>query len=118
MRRASSPSLAAALGALLLCLQYMGTEAQTFEFFTQKLDHFNSSETRTFQQAYLVNDLYFEAGGPILFITGFEAGFSGYEIYDSATFYPDGFQLHAVVVRVDNIHLQINLTLVLYRLQW
>lgn len=39
--------------------------------FTQKLDHFDSKETRTFQQRYYVNDGYWDLSGPVfLYING------------------------------------------------
>uniref|UniRef100_A0A1L8EII6 Putative serine protease n=1 Tax=Haematobia irritans TaxID=7368 RepID=A0A1L8EII6_HAEIR len=39
---------------------------------TQKLDHFNSSETRTWQMRYMVNDKYFKPGGPMFIHVGGE----------------------------------------------
>ena len=33
------------------------------QLFTQKLDHFNVLETRTWKQRYWVNDEFFNAGG-------------------------------------------------------
>ena len=45
-------------------------------YFTQKLDHFNVGDTRTFQERYLVNDDYWNQNapnpGPILLYTGNE----------------------------------------------
>ena len=44
--------------------------------YTQKLDHFNVGETRTFQQRYLVNDDHWNQGsanpGPMLLYAGNE----------------------------------------------
>ena len=41
-------------------------------YFTQRLDHFNVADERTFQQRYLVNDEYWDKLGPILLYTGNE----------------------------------------------
>ncbi|KAH7708094.1 Protein PCP-3 [Aphelenchoides avenae] len=42
------------------------------QWFTQKLDHFDSSNTVTWQQRYFVNDKYYKPGGPIFLIFGQE----------------------------------------------
>jgi len=41
--------------------------------FTQKLDHFNSSETRTWQQVYQMNNNLYKAGGPMFVMISGEA---------------------------------------------
>lgn len=76
--------------------------APGFQTFTQQLDHFDSSNTATFQQRYLVSDMYYKPGGPILFIAGFESTLPDYEICSSAAFYPDGFELGAMVVAMEH----------------
>ena len=40
------------------------------------LDHFNSSDLRTFQNHYWMNDAFYERGGPIFFYDAGEAGLS------------------------------------------
>lgn len=70
-----------------------------FQQFEQKVDHFNSSDTRTFQQNYLVSDYYYKPGGPILFLAGFEAILPSAELCASTVFYPLGWQLGGLSVR-------------------
>ena len=41
--------------------------------FTQRLDHFSTTDPRTFSQRYFWNDTFFQPGGPILYYTGNEA---------------------------------------------
>ena len=50
----------------------MNVEAFTALNFTQKLDHYNIKDSRTFQQRYWVNDQYFDnKTGPVfLYICG------------------------------------------------
>ncbi|XP_075145718.1 putative serine protease K12H4.7 [Haematobia irritans] len=48
------------------------SRAVTTEWITQKLDHFDESETRTWQMRYMVNDEYFEEGGPMFIYLGGE----------------------------------------------
>ncbi|TVY83653.1 putative extracellular serine carboxypeptidase [Lachnellula suecica] len=40
------------------------------------LDHFNTSDIRTFKNRYWINDTHYEKGGPIFFFDGGEAGLS------------------------------------------
>ena len=68
-------------------------------YFKQPLDHFNLSETRTFQQRYFWNDTFFDskAGGPILYYTGNEADVT---LYVNATglMWENAFTLKALIV--------------------
>jgi len=41
-------------------------------YFTQQVDHFNSADTRVFQQKVLVYDKYYKKGGPIFLYAGNE----------------------------------------------
>jgi len=41
-------------------------------YFTTKQDHFDSSNTRTWQQAYFVNDTFFDGKGPVFLCVGGE----------------------------------------------
>jgi len=47
------------------------------EWFTQKLDHFNGQERRTWQQRYFTNSTFYKAGGPIFVQIGGEGAISG-----------------------------------------
>lgn len=49
-----------------------GSTNYTVKYFTQRLDHFNVADNRTFQQRYLVNDYHWDRQGPILLYTGNE----------------------------------------------
>ncbi|EDW14838.2 LOW QUALITY PROTEIN: uncharacterized protein Dmoj_GI23098 [Drosophila mojavensis] len=51
--------------------QNRADEVQTL-WIEQKLDHFNDSETRTWQMRYLLNDVFFKAGGPMFIYLGGE----------------------------------------------
>ncbi|GAB6029846.1 Thymus-specific serine protease [Chamberlinius hualienensis] len=42
------------------------------QWFTQRLDHFNDAETRTWQQRYFVNDTFYVPGGPVFVMIGGE----------------------------------------------
>ena len=42
------------------------------QYFSQRLDHFNAADNRTFQQRYLVIDDHWDKLGPILLYTGNE----------------------------------------------
>ncbi|EGD75014.1 hypothetical protein PTSG_07238 [Salpingoeca rosetta] len=42
------------------------------KWFTQKVDHFNPQDTRTFQQQYQVNATYHKQGGPVFLMLGGE----------------------------------------------
>ncbi|XP_046854459.1 lysosomal Pro-X carboxypeptidase-like [Xenia sp. Carnegie-2017] len=42
------------------------------KYLNQKLDHFNYDRNETFKQRYLVSDIHWEKGGPILFYCGNE----------------------------------------------
>jgi lysosomal Pro-X carboxypeptidase len=70
-------SITAALGAIALVCFANGQEFKTF-FFDQQLDHFDSYETRTYSQKYLVADQYWRRPtspsglGPIFLYTGNE----------------------------------------------
>jgi len=50
-------------------------------YFTQRLDHFNGQDQRTWQQRYFVNDTYWKAGGPIFIMLGGEGAISGRYVY-------------------------------------
>lgn len=41
-------------------------------WYSQQLDHFNPADTRTWQQRYFVNDLYWKKGGPVFIQIGGE----------------------------------------------
>ena len=41
-------------------------------WFTQQLDHFNPTDTRTWQQRFFVNDRYWTKGGPVFIQIGGE----------------------------------------------
>ncbi|XP_064550582.1 putative serine protease K12H4.7 [Drosophila montana] len=51
--------------------QNRADEVQTL-WIEQKLDHFNESETRTWQMRYMLNDVFFKAGGPLFIFLGGE----------------------------------------------
>ncbi|XP_043221434.1 putative serine protease K12H4.7 [Amphibalanus amphitrite] len=42
------------------------------QWYTQQLDHFDASETRTWQQRYQVNDSFYQPGGPVFLMIGGE----------------------------------------------
>jgi Serine carboxypeptidase S28 len=42
------------------------------EYITQRLDHFNYEDFRTFQMRYYANDAYYQPGGPIFIYVGGE----------------------------------------------
>ncbi|CAJ0598086.1 unnamed protein product [Cylicocyclus nassatus] len=56
------------------------TKPWTVNWISVKLDHFTSSDTRTFKMRWLLNNTYYKLGGPILFYTGNEG-----DIEDIAT---------------------------------
>ncbi|GAB6022537.1 Thymus-specific serine protease [Chamberlinius hualienensis] len=43
------------------------------QWFTQRLDHFNAADTRTWSQRYYVSDSYYTNGGPAFLMLGSEA---------------------------------------------
>ncbi len=49
-----------------------GAPLPSAQYFTQKQDHFDGTNTNTWQQAYYVNDTYFTPGGPVLLCMGGE----------------------------------------------
>ncbi|XP_011184933.1 putative serine protease K12H4.7 [Zeugodacus cucurbitae] len=49
-----------------------GSARYTTETIEQKLDHFDASNTRTWQMRYMENDAYFKEGGPIFIYVGGE----------------------------------------------
>ncbi|XP_030556353.1 putative serine protease K12H4.7 [Drosophila novamexicana] len=51
--------------------QNRADEVQTL-WIEQKLDHFDESETRTWQMRYMLNDVFFKAGGPLFIFLGGE----------------------------------------------
>ncbi|XP_073838546.1 putative serine protease K12H4.7 [Musca autumnalis] len=51
---------------------YIESRAVQTEWITQKLDHFDENEDRTWQMRYMVNDEYFEEGGPMIMYLGGE----------------------------------------------
>ncbi|XP_059218025.1 putative serine protease K12H4.7 [Stomoxys calcitrans] len=44
----------------------------TTEWITQKLDHFDSTQTETWQMRYMINDEFFKPGGPMFIYVGGE----------------------------------------------
>eukprot|EP01098_Paradermamoeba_levis_P003215 TRINITY_DN1493_c0_g5_i1.p1 TRINITY_DN1493_c0_g5~~TRINITY_DN1493_c0_g5_i1.p1 ORF type:complete len:521 (+),score=181.73 TRINITY_DN1493_c0_g5_i1:48-1565(+) len=46
------------------------------QWFTQRLDHFNAQETRTWQQRYYVNDTFWDGTGPVFVQIGGEGAIS------------------------------------------
>jgi Serine carboxypeptidase S28 len=46
------------------------------DWITQRLDHFNQGDSRTFQMRYYANDEYFQPGGPLFVFVGGEYGIS------------------------------------------
>uniref|UniRef100_A0A1I8PJZ8 Serine protease K12H4.7 n=1 Tax=Stomoxys calcitrans TaxID=35570 RepID=A0A1I8PJZ8_STOCA len=50
----------------------MESRAVVTEWITQKLDHFDENEERTWEMRYMVNDEYFEEGGPMFIYLGGE----------------------------------------------
>ncbi len=75
-----------------------------FQMFTQMLDHFNANDERTFQQAYLLSDANYQPGGPIMFLAGFEAGLSQYELCANTVYSPLGTNLNALAVCCEVIY--------------
>ncbi|XP_058985392.1 putative serine protease K12H4.7 [Musca domestica] len=51
---------------------HIESRAVQTEWITQKLDHFDEAEERTWQMRYMFNDEYFEEGGPMIFYLGGE----------------------------------------------
>lgn len=47
-------------------------ELPAAQYFTQKLDHLNASQTRTWKQAYYVNDRWWSGRGPVFLCVGGE----------------------------------------------
>jgi len=47
-------------------------------YMTQKVDHFNFRDPRTFQMRYLLNDDYFSKDGPVFFYAGNEGDIEGF----------------------------------------
>jgi pimeloyl-ACP methyl ester carboxylesterase len=57
------------------------------EWFTQKLDHFDPSNTKTWRQKYWYNQAYYKPGGPIFLMLGGESAGSNYWLtYESLEF--------------------------------
>ncbi|XP_034117630.1 putative serine protease K12H4.7 [Drosophila nasuta] len=68
--------------------QNRADEVQTL-WIEQQLDHFDDAETRTWQMRYMLNDVFFEAGGPLFIFLGGEWAIStgyvtGGHMYDMA----------------------------------
>lgn len=49
-----------------------GTEPPPDQWFTQILDHFNPTDTRTWQQRYFTNATFYKPGGPVFLMIGGE----------------------------------------------
>ncbi|XP_013105191.1 putative serine protease K12H4.7 [Stomoxys calcitrans] len=53
--------------------QHVTTRAEvTTDWITQKLDHFDSAEARTWKMRYMINDEHFKPGGPMFIFVGGE----------------------------------------------
>jgi Serine carboxypeptidase S28 len=50
--------------------------AITEQWVTQRLDHFNPQDSRTFQMRYFANDEFFQPNGPVFIFVGGEYGIS------------------------------------------
>ncbi|XP_054157912.1 putative serine protease K12H4.7 [Oppia nitens] len=53
-------------------------------WFDQRLDHFNTSDSRTFKQRYFINDKYYKTGGPVFLVLDGEGESSDYFITKGA----------------------------------
>ena len=53
-------------------------------WFTQRLDHFNEAETRTWKQRYFVNDTFHKPGGPVFLMIGGEGEASAMWLVEGA----------------------------------
>ena len=63
------------IGSLRRRLQfsyYRGNSPNNEHWYTQQLDHFNPTDTRTWQQRYFVNDQYWKKNGPVFIQIGGE----------------------------------------------
>ncbi|XP_042243465.1 putative serine protease K12H4.7 [Homarus americanus] len=49
-----------------------GVQLPPDQWYTQSLNHFNPSDTRTWQQRYFTNDSFYEPGGPVFLMIGGE----------------------------------------------
>lgn len=52
----------------------------TTNYITQPIDHFNFSDTRTYQQLFYANDKYYKTGGPVFLVISGEAAADEYWI--------------------------------------
>lgn len=67
------------------CSDYPTSPVKGFNL-DQPLDHFNKSNPHRWTQCYQLLDIYYETGGPILLLAGFERGLYPYEILISQLF--------------------------------
>ncbi|XP_054156718.1 putative serine protease K12H4.7 [Oppia nitens] len=61
---------------------YVNTLAENW--YNQRVDHFNTSDTRTFKQLYFVNHEHYKTGGPVFLMLGGEGASSDYFIRSGA----------------------------------
>ncbi|EFA77060.1 hypothetical protein PPL_09813 [Heterostelium album PN500] len=57
-------------------LGHHGAENVQYQWFTQRVDHFNQANQQTFQQRYIVNDAYWNGNGPVFFMLNGEGPMS------------------------------------------
>lgn len=67
------------------CIALCFSQILTFNY-TQAVDHFNESDSRTFLQQFQVYPNYYKPGGPIILIVGPERQIYPFEIYVSSVF--------------------------------
>jgi len=72
-----------------------------YQWFTQRLDHFNQANTETFQQRYLINDQYWNGNGPVFMMINGE-GPMGLDTVTSLQFVVWAQQYNALIISLEH----------------
>eukprot|EP00727_Mastigamoeba_balamuthi_P009647 m51a1_g5304 putative C-tail anchored protein, serine protease domain (545) ;mRNA; r:262506-265085 len=95
------PAALLLVAALLAAAQPPDVPAPQEKWFTQRLDHLNASDTRTFRQRYLLYTEEYRAGGPLFFTAGGESDVYGGYRHNGLQF-ELAKQLHAMILYVEH----------------
>ncbi|KAF2071072.1 hypothetical protein CYY_007609 [Polysphondylium violaceum] len=72
-----------------------------YQWFTQRLDHFNVANTQTFQQRYIINDQYWNGNGPVFMMINGE-GPMGLDTVTSLQFVIWAKQYNALIISLEH----------------